>query len=331
MNDLNKKKKIKNYILLALALLIFIFFFKKLTIINLPFLKISEFYKYNLENIKFFFETKNIYEKYNQAVNENNSLKQQNSFLLLVKDEIEKNKIIISNASIQHRPFLASKILTIQRTESEQFMILNRGSIDKVEKNDVVVFGNYLIGKIYEIFPFYSKAIFSSDPKSKISVYFEKSNLIGIANGCGDKNTLQVFYLENDPNLKEGSLVYTSGEGLIFPPGLCVGKIEKIIRNGDLYVNLIIKNDLELKNLTTCQIILNKNNPENSKELFSEIFAPISTEKNYAETNEDSNIKTNETEKDFEKENKASHATTITLSEKMKIHANMINKIKNIE
>ncbi len=340
MNIFSTKKNLKNYILLITISLLFIFFFKKLTIINSPFFRIYGFSKSVFENINFFFEKKSVYEKYNEIVRENNILKQQNSLLLSAKDEIEKNKTILSSLSILNRPFLNSKILMTQRSGNEQIMFLNRGYSDGIEKDNIVVFGNYLIGKIYETFPFYSKAIFSSDPRSKISVSFEKSNLIGIANGCGDENTLQVLYLENDPNLTKGLLVYTSGEGLIFPPGLCIGKIEEIIKNGDLYVNLIIKNDLEINNLTNCQIILNKNNIANEKILGDEILNNISLEKKYEEISElnkkieeikeheeiKEEVKANE-----EKESAYEQKTELSLSEKMKKHVFMVNKIKNIQ
>ena len=90
-----------------------------------------------------------------------------------------------------------------------------------------IVDGVYLAGKVIEVNYTNSRALLLSDLNSKIPVLLEPIGIQAVASGTG-KNYGKIEYTQDefDNELKiEEIVVYTSGLGGLFKPGLPVGKI----------------------------------------------------------------------------------------------------------
>ena len=85
-----------------------------------------------------------------------------------------------------------------------------------------VLDGSYLVGKIVEVNYSTSRALLVSDLNSKIPVGIEPGNIQSILSGTGKQNG-KIEYLETDILIKDKSIVYTSGSGGLFKPGIPVG------------------------------------------------------------------------------------------------------------
>ena len=147
----------------------------------------------------------------------NNFLKEENKKLRkLLNENINSNEIVAKVLIDKESPFLKS-------------IILNKGSRDKVKIGMAIVDESYLVGKIIEVNYTNSRALLLTDLNSKIPVIMEPFGIQAIASGTG-KNYGNIQYSKEEykNSFKTNEvIVYTSGLGGLFKPGLPVGKILK--------------------------------------------------------------------------------------------------------
>ena len=158
----------------------------------------------------------------------------------LLFDELKKkqlsNEFLISennrlreliNESIQSKDIYA-KVLIDRDSPYLKSIILNKGSKDNVKLGMAVLDDSYLVGKIIEVNYTNSRVLLLSDLNSKIPVLLEPQSLHAVLSGSG-KNHGVIEYTKEEYNNKleidDKIIVYTSGYGGLFKPGLPVGEI----------------------------------------------------------------------------------------------------------
>ena len=107
-------------------------------------------------------------------------------------------------------------------------VVLNRGSKDNVKIGMAIMDRNYLVGQIIEVNYSNSRALLLSDLNSKIPVIIQPPFLQAVASGTG-KNYGIIEYTKDEykeNQVETEAVVYTSGLGGIFRPGIPVGKIK---------------------------------------------------------------------------------------------------------
>ena len=168
-----------------------------------------------------------IYDDYNNIESELKKLKQKklsNKFLKLENNKLRK----LINESIKSDEILA-KVLIDKESPFLKSIVLNKGTKDKVKIGMAVADGVYLVGKVIEVNYTNSRVLLLSDLNSKIPVILEPIGIQGVASGVG-KNDGIVEYTKNEYKDKittEEVVVYTSGLGGLFKPGMPIGKIYK--------------------------------------------------------------------------------------------------------
>ena len=200
-------------------------------IVSIPEKKIKEFGIRVKEHYVLYNEYKDVKEKLSQfeskkyqtefIINENKRLKELIEEYVYISDELVA-KVLIDKKS----PFLRS-------------LILNKGSKDEVMLGMAVLDKGYLVGKIVEVNYATSRALLISDLNSKIPVSIEPGNIQSILSGTGDDNG-KLEYLQEDLEIQDKSIIYTSGSGAIFKPGIPVGIISKKteVNNVNFFSNL---------------------------------------------------------------------------------------------
>ena len=168
-----------------------------------------------------------IYNKYKNMELELNSLKKKkllDNFLQLENEKLRK----LINESINSDEILA-KVLIDRESPFLRSIILNKGTRDKIKIGMAVVDGVYLVGKVIEVNYTSSRVLLLSDLNSKIPVLLEPPGIQAVASGVG-KNYGNIQYTKENykENFKTNEIVvYTSGLGGLFKPGMPVGKIFK--------------------------------------------------------------------------------------------------------
>ena len=145
----------------------------------------------------------------------NNILIAENKRLRELVDESINSEEIFARVIIDREsPYLKS-------------IVLNRGSKDNVKIGMAIMDRNYLVGQIIEVNYSNSRALLLSDLNSKIPVIIQPPFLQAVASGTG-KNYGIIEYTKDEykeNQIEKEAVVYTSGLGGIFKPGIPVGKI----------------------------------------------------------------------------------------------------------
>ena len=175
----------------------------------------------------------NLYEKFkkNETILKNlKEKKLSNNFLVLENKRLRE----LIDESIQSKDIFA-KVLVDNNSPYLKSVILNKGSKDKVKMGMAIVEGSYLVGKIIEVNFTNSRALLLSDLNSKIPVLLEPYDMQAVLSGTGQNFGIIEYTKEEYRNLLKGDvIVYTSGQGGLFKPGLPVGKLNNEVDNKDL-------------------------------------------------------------------------------------------------
>ena len=148
---------------------------------------------------------------------ENERLKETLNELKFSSDEILA-KVIVDKQS----PFLKSIIVN---KGSKHGVILGMGVLDQ----------EYLVGKVVEVNFTTSRVLLLSDLNSKIPVDILPNNIQSILSGTGD-NIGKIQYIKEEALIESESVVYTSGAGGIFKPGVPIGRTVKNNLNSEINV-----------------------------------------------------------------------------------------------
>ena len=158
-------------------------------------------------------------KKYNTQYiqTENERLKETLNELKFSSDEILA-KVIVDKQS----PFLKSIIVN---KGSKHGVILGMGVLDQ----------EYLVGKVVEVNFTTSRVLLLSDLNSKIPVDILPNNIQSILSGTGG-DIGKIQYIKEEALIESESVVYTSGAGGIFKPGVPIGRTVKNKLNSEINV-----------------------------------------------------------------------------------------------
>ena len=166
-----------------------------------------------------------LYDQFKKNQTELKNLKEKklnNEFLILENKKLRE----LINETLQSEDLYA-KVLVDQDSPYVKSIILNKGSKDNVKIGMAIVDNSYLVGKIIEVNYTNSRALLLSDLNSKIPVLLEPIDIHAVVSGTG-KNHGVIEYTKDDYEQKikdKKIIVYTSGYGGLFKPGLPVGRI----------------------------------------------------------------------------------------------------------
>ena len=178
-----------------------------------------------------FNEHMNLFENYENIKSELENLKEEQITSNFLKLENEKLRNLI-NENINSTEVLA-KVLIDRESPFLKSIILNKGSKDNVKIGMGILDGVYLVGQIIEVNFTNSRALLLSDLNSKIPSVLAPQNIQAVISGTG-KNYGIIEHTKDDieEDLKDQDvIIYTSGLGGLFKPGIPIGKISKDTNN----------------------------------------------------------------------------------------------------
>ena len=171
-----------------------------------------------LENLE---DIKSELENLKQDKITNNFLKLENEKLRnLINENINSDEILAKVLIDRESPFLKS-------------IILNKGTKDNVKMGMAIIDGVYLVGQIIEVNYTNSRALLLSDLNSKIPSVLAPQNIQAVVSGIGkDYGIIEHTKDDIEEDLsKMDTIIYTSGLGGLFKPGIPIGKIHKNSKN----------------------------------------------------------------------------------------------------
>lgn len=138
-------------------------------------------------------------------------------------------------------------------------LIINIGKQDGIEENMTVIADEGLVGHVISVTDNTAKIRTIVDTSSSISCLMSSSKDSIICKGTLDSNTeIKAMYIPTDANLVQGDSVDTSGLGGIYPKGIHVGTIKKIVTTKNMTDRYaLVETAVDFNKLNTVLVVKN--------------------------------------------------------------------------
>jgi len=120
---------------------------------------------------------------------------------------------------------------TIGRDTAHRYetFTIDRGSRDGVLPDWAVVSPTGgVVGRVISAAPYTSIVQLITDPKSAVGAKVARTGAHGVVHGTGDA-VLELAYVTSLADIQVGDLVVTSGDDSIYPPGLEIGRVRRVV------------------------------------------------------------------------------------------------------
>ena len=179
--------------------------------------------------------------------------------------ENERLKTMLNYKQSQNRYILLpSRVVGYNPTGIEGSLIIDKGTKDGVKKDMTVVTSLGLVGSVVDAYSSASRVQLVINPKTAVGgiVQRAESRVAGIVSGnASTPFTPNLLNLARDADVKEGDTVITSGFGGIYPKGIVIGTISKVINaEGGLLKYAVIVPTVDFSKLEEVMIITNVTN-----------------------------------------------------------------------
>lgn len=144
---------------------------------------------------------------------------------------------------------VAARVVSRDPSRWYTTLTVDRGARDGVSRNDPVVTAEGLVGRVFEVYATAGRVLLITDPRSSVGVVVQSSRDAGVVQGTST-GRLRLRYLSRTSPLVEGDVLVTSGLGGIFPKGLRVGVVRKVVRTaGALFQEAEVEPSTDLARL----------------------------------------------------------------------------------
>lgn len=126
----------------------------------------------------------------------------------------------------ESKQVVIAKILMTVCSDQEDIVFIEGGKNKYFTKDDVVVYQNALVGRIIEVYPWYSKIVLISDQRCRIAAEISEG-ISGICCGANNK-TLKLSFVPHFKPVKVGDMVFSTGQGLLYPSGFALGVVQTV-------------------------------------------------------------------------------------------------------
>ena len=138
--------------------------------------------------------------------------------------------------------------------------VINRGSLDGVKLNMPIVVDGGLVGRITAVSPLTAQIDLITRDKSGLGAIvgeLGQSNALGIVRGTGKRDQVEMNYVPGYVPVEAGEIVYTTGQGGVYPAGLRLGEITEV-RSGSATVphQIIIRPSAKISSMQEIAVLL---------------------------------------------------------------------------
>ncbi len=166
---------------------------------------------------------------------------------------------------------LAAQAIGSSGSEQSRVFYIDKGEDFKLERDMAVITADGIVGKIRDVFPHTAQVLAINDQSSGAGVILETTRIRGILRGNAG-GQLQIVDILADKRIQKGEVVLTAGGDQIFPRGLPVGVVDKVIQDPerDSFIDVLITPAAHLDRLDEVLVITSTEprfNPQQQQDL----------------------------------------------------------------
>jgi rod shape-determining protein MreC len=161
---------------------------------------------------------------------------------------------------------LPAEVIGTSGTEQSRVFTINKGKKDGIDRDMAVITPDGIVGKVRDVFGHTAQVLAINDQSSGAGVIMESTRIRGILRGNAQGRP-EIVDVISDQRIKQGDKVLTAGGDQIFPRGLPVGVVDKVVNDPDRdgFVDVILKPAAHLDQLDEV-LVITATEPQFSKE-----------------------------------------------------------------
>ncbi|MCM1990715.1 rod shape-determining protein MreC [Oceanirhabdus seepicola] len=223
--------------------------------------KLSNGISEGIETMKKFTKLKDENEQLNEEIAD---LQMKINELDVIKKDYEDLKKMLNYKDTHDEyEYIGCEIIGVSGNSYFEGFVINRGSIDGIEKRMVAISPNGLVGQVTAVGTNWARIQTLANENIAVAGYIDETEEVnGIVKGYKDYDNKVLAKVEVptlDSNLKKGDTVYTSGVGDVYPKGIKIGKVIEVYEEKSKVVKYgIIEPSVEINKIDKLYIIVPK-------------------------------------------------------------------------
>lgn len=150
---------------------------------------------------------------------------------------------------------VAAQVIGTSGTEQSHVLLIDKGSQDGLKPDMPVITPDGIVGKTRDVFRHTSQVLEISDVTSGAGVILQTTRIRGVLRG-DSWGQPEIVNVSPDERIQKGEPVLTSGGDAIYPRGLAVGIVDRVIPQPEgTLINILIKPSANLARLEEVLII----------------------------------------------------------------------------
>jgi len=170
--------------------------------------------------------------------------------------ETQRLQALLAMRQASRAEFLTARVVGKDATNWFKTILLDRGSLEGVRRNQPVLAPDGLVGRVVEVTPTSAKVQLLTDPVNAVGGLIQRTRVTGIVSGNLGAGA-RVRYLPLMADVVVGDQVVTSGMGGVFPKGIPIGRITAVERrSGALFQEASLQPAVDLSRLEEVLILM---------------------------------------------------------------------------
>lgn len=160
----------------------------------------------------------------------------------------------------QQYQYIAAKVISNSTNQRNNYITINRGSKDGIEKDMGVICGSGVVGLVVKTTEHFANIQSLLNGNARISAMLADNKEIGTVTWTSNLDPHQGLLMDVSNNVKPklGEKVVTSGQSL-YPTGIAIGKISNLhAKEGGLFLNMYLDLAVDYSKLEYVYVVINK-------------------------------------------------------------------------
>jgi len=151
---------------------------------------------------------------------------------------------------------IAAQAIGSSGSQQSRIIYIDKGAADGLARDMAVLTPDGIVGKVREVFPHAAQVLVINDQTSGAGVILQSTRVRGILRGNASGQP-QIVDVLADKRIQKGENVLTAGGDQIFPRGLPVGIVDKVVPDPDRdgFINVIVIPAAQLDRLDEVLIV----------------------------------------------------------------------------
>jgi len=192
----------------------------------------------------------------------NRNLAEENAYLRSQLKSSQYNRLVEQDSVLDslnetQYTYTVARVISNSVHQKNNYLTINRGLEEGIKKGAGVISSHGIVGIVLNVSKHFATIQSLLHADTRVSASLASSNAFGSLVWGTENYDSQKVLLKDIPNhvkVKPGEQVITSGYSL-FPPGIIIGKVMKVAKSGDSFLNIEVKLNNDFNSLQYVYVI----------------------------------------------------------------------------